>query len=89
MVRTVRRTQNISEAQRQDQFQAGEEEICSVPTQIKNGQDLHKEENQNDVTGGKLWGEAQREVLESGGQKTNLFQLKCKIPNRGMIRRDF
>ena len=76
MERTVRRTQNISEAQRQDQFQAGELEICSVPTQIKNGQDLHEEENQNDVTGGKLWEETQREV--SGG---NLFQLKCKIPN--------
>ena len=54
MERTVRRTQNISEAQRQDQFQAGELEICSVPTEIKNGQDLHEEENQNDVTGGKL-----------------------------------
>ena len=78
MVRTVRRTQSISEAQRQDQFQAGEEEICSVPTQTKNGQDLHEEENQNDVTGGKLWEETQREVL---GAKTNLFQLKCKIPN--------
>ena len=86
VVRTVRRTQNISEAQRQDQFQAGEEEICSVPTQIKNGQDLHEEENQNDVTGGKLWEEAQREVL--GGKNPIYFSLSVKYLT-GMIKKRF